>query len=369
MKKILDKQVNKIFNREMGLIPKTMKKITLNKYHQDIFNIQNNINKYRNRLDRLYSKLSKRPPDHPSGDQPIIDAIENSRSTLNKLFDDLMLLDTERKQYKQSEISSYKCPGDNCKGLLNNWSCCLCGISVCNKCNVIVGDITHECNQDDIDSFTEIRNNSKPCPGCHALSVHVEGCSQMWCVLCHEVWDWNTGEPVTERVHNPMYFEWLNETNQNTREIGDYVSGGLPEFHDLSGCRGINQDVLYFAEDIANLEDYTITRLVAERQINDNFEHEREQYILNNLDKKSFLQIIRKRYKRTIFITDLVILINSYLLSMHEIFLRMNSTKICAPENKSEIENLSLYFAEQQENIFKIHEFSDKRRYIYQIVF
>jgi hypothetical protein len=369
MNKILDKQVLKIFNREMGLIPKTIKKITLNKYRHETIMIQNNIRTYRNKLDRLFTRLSNRSLDDPRGDEPLNVLINNHRIMLGKLYDDLAAINLECREYKQTEISSYKCPMEECKGLLNNGHCSLCETSVCNDCNVVVNNDAHSCIQDDIDSFTEIRNNSKPCPGCHALTTHISGCNQMWCVICHETWDWTSGEPVTERVHNPMYFEWLKETNQNMREIGDYVSGGLPEYEDLSICHGMSQDILYFSEDIATLEDYTITGLVAERQDNDNFESLREQYVMNTINEKTFKAIIRKRYKRTIMTTDMIILINSYILSMHEIFLRINSSKLCTPENKFEIEKLSMYFANQQENIFKTHSSTDRRRYIHSIVF
>jgi hypothetical protein len=46
--------------------------------------------------------------------------------------------------------------------------------------------------------------------------------------MCHTAFDWNTGNIEMHRIHNPHYYEWLRQRNQQLpREMGDVPCGGL----------------------------------------------------------------------------------------------------------------------------------------------
>lgn len=44
----------------------------------------------------------------------------------------------------------------------------------------------------------------------------VKNCSQMFCTMCKTAFNWDTLEIETGRIHNPHYFEWLNENSGRT---------------------------------------------------------------------------------------------------------------------------------------------------------
>jgi hypothetical protein len=53
-----------------------------------------------------------------------------------------------------------------------------------------------------------IKKDTKPCPTCGEMIFKASGCSQMWCISCHAVFDWNTMELETGLIHNPHYYEF-----------------------------------------------------------------------------------------------------------------------------------------------------------------
>jgi len=59
----------------------------------------------------------------------------------------------------------------------------------------------------------------------------------MWCTQCHVAFDYNTLKIDTGRVHNPEYYRYMRENNQNgaaPRNPGDLVCGGIIQLHYLT---------------------------------------------------------------------------------------------------------------------------------------
>lgn len=101
-----------------------------------------------------------------------------------------------------------KCYVDNCKGFLDiSYRCMICKQYSCEHCFLPL-DKNHKCNEDSIKSLDLIRNDSKNCPVCGVLIHKIDGCNQMWCVLCHCAFSWETGKIETV-IHNPHYLDWL----------------------------------------------------------------------------------------------------------------------------------------------------------------
>ena len=103
----------------------------------------------------------------------------------------------------------------------HNMSCAACGTTACRRCHGLITAEGHVCNPDDVASLEKIKAASKPCPSCRAPIEKSEGCSQMFCVACNTVFDFNTGkmevvDGVT-LVHTPHFFEWLASNREAAR--------------------------------------------------------------------------------------------------------------------------------------------------------
>ena len=118
----------------------------------------------------------------------------------------------------ESKSFKNKCPTENCVAFLNrDYKCMKCDINFCKKCFKPVLE-NHECIEDDILTYQEIKNNTKPCPSCSERISKVDGCDQMWCVMCKTAFSWKSGNIINGAIHNPEYFRWLRENPQGIEE-------------------------------------------------------------------------------------------------------------------------------------------------------
>ena len=109
------------------------------------------------------------------------------------------------------------CPMEGCLGFVERMSftCGICKMSVCKECHELRDD-HHTCKPENVLTAKALANESKPCPHCAVPTFRISGCSQMWCVVCHKPWDWNTGVKLAEGeiIHNPHYFEWARKNKR-----------------------------------------------------------------------------------------------------------------------------------------------------------
>lgn len=105
------------------------------------------------------------------------------------------------------------CPAGGCKGFVlkdKKLECGTCKAAVCRECHELVSDsLVHTCKPESVLTAKQLAKESKPCPHCAAPTFRISGCAQMWCVMCHKPWNWNTGlSEEGQNIHNPHYFEW-----------------------------------------------------------------------------------------------------------------------------------------------------------------
>lgn len=125
----------------------------------------------------------------------------------------------------------FKCPRD-CRGFVSdNYVCGTCKHAVCKKCRVQIDEdsLNHICNEDDIKSSSLIVSLTKPCPKCMTLILKASGCDQMFCVLCHASFSWNTGMIETGIIHNPHYYEYLSTLSSTVQDIEVVACGDIPD--------------------------------------------------------------------------------------------------------------------------------------------
>ena len=132
------------------------------------------------------------------------------------------------------------CPNDNCRGYLSSqYKCDLCEIFTCPHCLEIIGyskDEPHTCNPDNVASAEMIKKDTKPCPQCGVRIHKIQGCNQMWCTQCKIAFDYVTLKIDTGVVHNPHYYQHLQQENngQVPRNPQDILCGGLCGVRELN---------------------------------------------------------------------------------------------------------------------------------------
>lgn len=139
----------------------------------------------------------------------------------------------ERKQFIMP------CPGDDCKGYLSTqYKCEVCQLFTCPDCFEIIGykkDDPHTCKPENIQSTKVIKKDTKGCPQCGVRIYKISGCDQMWCTECKVAFSWNTGKiVVTGLIHNPHYYQFLNNNGTVHRNPGDVLCGGLIPYFDFN---------------------------------------------------------------------------------------------------------------------------------------
>lgn len=222
-----------------------------------------------------------------------------------------------------------KCPIENCRGFLSSqWKCGTCESDICNKCYENKAD-DHVCDPDKVATVTEILKDSKQCPGCGINTHKIEGCSQMFCIDCKTVWDYNTGQKLhTNRIHNPHYYEWQRNGGGIAREPGDIPCGGLPEIYNIPIlCMSTEienkkisiANCYYF---IQELRDVHLVRLHHTIDPSNN-EDLRLRYLINDIDDKNWKTQLTTREKRREMDSDLYLLYQMFAETAEDIFRRL----------------------------------------------
>lgn len=148
----------------------------------------------------------------------------------------LVVTSVEKPQEKTKKIMC-QCPQPDCNGFVYNTETCgVCNVSVCKECRCVKNE-THICNKSDVETVKMLNADSKGCPKCATLIFKISGCDQMWCTQCHTAFGWKTGKIVSSNIHNPHYFHWLhNNQDQNIDRNQDNLNqcGGQIEYGQLT---------------------------------------------------------------------------------------------------------------------------------------
>lgn len=118
----------------------------------------------------------------------------------------------ERKEFVR------QCPANGCRGFLSTqWKCGICELWTCPDCHEVKGetrDVDHTCDPNNLETARLLDKDSKACPSCHSMIFKISGCNQMFCTMCNTAFDWVTGRISNTNIHNPHYFEWVRQQEQ-----------------------------------------------------------------------------------------------------------------------------------------------------------
>lgn len=236
-----------------------------------------------------------------------------------------------------------RCPKDECNGYVykDDHKCKLCSCKICNNCHVeIHGDEEHDCKQEDIDTKKEIEKSTKPCPKCQTRIFKITGCDQMWCTQCNVAFSWKTGELAKGNIHNPHYFQWLNEGDgiQPIRNPGDVHCGGLPHpralLNHIKNCGFRDNSTVYMRiqkmyMSVAHIQDIIISPI--RRDLNTNHSTptdilNRVKYTVGDLDEKKYTSSLMRKVN--------VKERNQDMLHLYELYVNVGTEKLNSIVNK-----------------------------------
>ncbi len=160
---------------------------------------------------------------------------------------------------KKTETAK-RCLNVNCYGMLRCDICNICNHINCLSCNIYYNiNDEHVCKNEDIESFQYLQSDSNytSCPKCNIYISKIEGCSQMYCIVCNTKFDWNTGNEIyNDQFYHNIHMQDVGETN-NDRYIFEFNNKkyniSINPFLNLKMMNRINNNII---EDDEDIKDY-----------------------------------------------------------------------------------------------------------------
>jgi hypothetical protein len=218
----------------------------------------------------------------------------------------------------KKKIYTRPCAKTNCRGYIDrdDTKCGLCCTQFCAAC-FEEEKSGHVCKEEDIATAKAIIKDSKPCPHCHSLTFKVSGCSQMWCTVCKQSWDWHRGvlEP-NEPIHNPHFFEYL-KTQQGSAahhrlQLGDCERIGT---HAMTAYAMKMGEGWHWLMDIARLDLHLRAFEIPKYTINHYRDNEelRVKFLSNEIDESAFKKRLSQREKSNAKKTEIRLILEMFL--------------------------------------------------------
>ena len=198
----------------------------------------------------------------------------------------------------------HKCCDPECRGFVSSaWKCGVCSKFSCAKCHEIKGKTTeemetHVCNPETVQTVQLLRADTKPCPGCGTYIHKTEGCDQMFCVSCKQLWSWKTGK-IEQNGHNPHYLEWKRSRGGMGRDPLDIQCGREIDWriiHQLSSFFQRSPSIpseeyrtcIRFAESLVHVRLHDMPNIRIKSQPQTELENLRIQYMMKEINNEQF---------------------------------------------------------------------------------
>jgi len=235
------------------------------------------------------------------------------------------------------------CIKEQCTGVIAEDKCTECEMMICRKC-YCERTSDHKCDPIMLESIAFLKKDTKPCPKCSTPIHKIDGCDQMFCTQCHVAFSWNRGVIEKGTIHNPHYFEWQRSQRARLDGPADQVYDPCGDLYEqavqwlirnkindtiptkykllktqIASCRTVTNNITVALDRMRrNVHDVNII----------NYKHQtlRHDYCNNKITKKSWHNSIRLNLKYRELQRELILLLEMYLQSVHDILVNMHQT-------------------------------------------
>ncbi len=183
------------------------------------------------------NKIRKRHAEHQKEIANLTQLLNEFKKTSREMVTRIANLESGRASIPKKKFIM-PCSVSNCRGFLSSaYKCEICETYTCSDCLCPIGETRnneqHTCNPNELENAKYIKDTCKACPGmCGEFIYKIDGCDQMWCTTCHTAFSWRTGEIERGVIHNPHYYQAMqNGVGVAPRAPGDVVCGGLPDIY------------------------------------------------------------------------------------------------------------------------------------------
>ncbi len=252
--------------------------------------------------------------------------ISNKIEIMNKIY--TTSLYNERDSFKKLVK---KCPHDNCKGYLNtDYECILCLRKTCKECGIKIDIIDdHKCKKQDIQNRIYLDKNTTSCPKCGTHIEKSEGCNDMWCILCHTPFNYQTGDVIRGRFHNPEYDKYKHKKGFNNSNNGLKFHKELSRFFNF---------IRHYEEHVDIDFNYDIESKLSRLRIN---------FIEDKITENQWKINILRHDKKYQFLCDCRNYLNEFVIASSNLYKRYSSTLYQNPNN------LNLIFVKFTDKLIK----------------
>ena len=228
------------------------------------------------------------------------------------------------------------CPDEHCRGFLSSqWKCGLCDKWSCPDCHVVKGlqhDGEHTCDPNDLETAKLLDKDTKPCPKCATGIFKIDGCDQMWCILCHTAFSWRTGI-IETHVHNPHYYEWQRRNNGGVAprtDLDNHVCGEELNVrvlrnilsHIPKNASDMKQEIEYIYQSVMHLQEVQMGRFRINR-VENNLEL-RVEYLNSDITEDDFKVKVQRANKQHEKRREMSEILTLFMFTTTEIFLRLH---------------------------------------------
>jgi hypothetical protein len=280
----------------------------------------------------LQQQVAMLPATQPAVEQQIIyEQYANEVKDINRQIRELVarknVINTELRRIRRNQngngngngngndgdgqsLFQHKCCDHECRGFVSSaWKCGTCGKFSCAQCHEVKGATSaeveqHVCNADNVETVRLLRADTKPCPSCGVYIQKTEGCDQMFCISCKQLWSWRTGR-IEERGHNPHYLEWMRSRGgagggdrgvgmardpldiQCGREMNWQLTWSIEQY-----CRGYKlsfaRSVMNWAESLVHVRLQEIPSMQRAMEVQGDLQELRIQYMRRKITENHF---------------------------------------------------------------------------------